>query len=151
MILTSRQAISYAEARENICYRLYKDAAGICTDPFIKVSLEEIAEDEKKHKAVLSEFDPSKLGEEGKVDLSTLMVDIDDPDPPGENAKLIELIKFAIWMEEEDNNYYRFMRDKTTDKETRRLFELLATEERAHKTRLEKMLEELEPAGTYRQ
>ncbi len=139
--------ISLAIKREEEAYEFYMKAAENAEMPSSKKLLEELGKQEIGHKqkleaalggGVCETFSCSTVEEFEGMDLSKYLVDI--PLKPGSTSQDILIV--AIKREEGAYNFYKALSELTAVAEHRVVFETLASEEKAHKERLESIYDE---------
>lgn len=145
---TFENLVSLAIKREEEAYDFYMKAAG---DSELKSSaklLKDLASQEVIHKEKLEEalkdgvcetFTCSTVAEVEKLDLDRYLVDI--PLSPSSGPQDVLIV--AIKREAAANSFYKALSELTSNATHRSVFETLAKEEEAHKTRLQNMYDDV--------
>jgi len=143
--LTIHDALEMAIKREIAAYTLYANLSERVTSPGTKHMLNELAEQEKGHRALLEGViegkSPRQLGENissASSGIADFMIDTklkDDATPQ-------EVMTYAIKAEVKAFNFYTALSNDLSDSSLKELFTKLASEERGHKIKLEDEYEE---------
>jgi len=124
------------EADAATAYRIAADRA----TPGVKKFLEELAEEEERHRDRLEKFDVKKIGrmklkETKGIGISERIDDI----PFGPELTYDQILRMAIKNEEKSQKLYTSTAKLVTDSNLKKLLLILAHEESTHKARLEKI------------
>ena len=145
---TFENLVSLAIKREEEAYEFYMKAA---EDSELKSSaklLKDLASQEVIHKEKLQEalkdgvcetFTCSTVAEVEKLDLDRYLVDI----PLSSSSGPQDVLIVAIKREAAANSFYKALSELTSNATHRSVFETLAKEEEAHKTRLQNMYDDV--------
>ncbi len=134
------EIVNYAIEKENEAASFYAEAAGQESFAAIKKSLEEMAEEEKKHAALLENLGKNKeIVEKYKLkwipDLkrSDYMVELKYE----AGMPYVEILRLAMKREENALKMYNDLLGKTDNDEHIKVFKILCQEEAKHKNYLE--------------
>jgi rubrerythrin len=135
--------LEFAMEKEDASYRLYKSAAKASHSSSAKKLFEEMAEQEAAHKRFIQQLDRKKIAEFkiGNVPdlmISDYLVDV----PYREDMTFQEILVYAMKCEEKAYRLYAEAEMMAEDPESKKLFRMLASEEKKHKFRLESMYED---------
>ena len=139
--------ISIAVTREEEAYEFYMEASKQAELKSSAKLLEELAQQEVGHKKkllaaldseVCSTFTCKNVEEFEEMDLSKYLLEI----PLDASSGPQDILIVAIKREEAANNFYKALSELTTSGTHRTVFETLASEEKIHKERLERMYDE---------
>lgn len=135
--------LEFALEKEDASYRLYKSAAKTSLNLSAKKLFEEMAEQEAVHKRFIQQLDREKivryaLKNVPDLKISEYLVDI----PYREDMTFQEILQFAMKSEEKAYRLYAEAESMTDDPELKKLFLMLANEEKKHKFRLESMYDD---------
>lgn len=130
--------VSFAIEKEEKAMEFYQKCADRAKNPGIKKFFQEMAEEEQRHRDMLRELDPHKLGDIilKKVEdlhISDYLVDIKFK----EDISYQEALTLAMKREEKAHDFYTSWQNKCVHEKTAKVFELLAQEEMKHKRRIE--------------
>jgi rubrerythrin len=132
--------VKNAIREEEYSYRLYMSASEKTGVASLKAVLIKLAGQEKVHKERLKNFSVKGMTlEEAKLDLSEETV----LTPLNELGDIATLLKFAINLEAGAQKKYGSMAKSVDDKDARKLFALLAEQEKQHENVLKDAVEEL--------
>jgi rubrerythrin len=140
--ITLKEIIDYAKINEDNARKFYLKASGHAKGDNVKGLLKSMADDEVKHIERLDEID--KMIDEGKplpaphgitkpLGYAEFVGDI----KLGDDADYQEVLKFAMAKEKEAMESYARYAKLTDVADAKKLFELLAEEEREHLSELE--------------
>jgi rubrerythrin len=140
---TFEEIIRFAIDKEKDAQTFYLSAASLSRYPGIPALFLELAEEEKKHEALLEEFkDPSKLPERSKpvpdLKISDYLVNLTFH----KELKYQEVMILAMKNEEKSLKFYRAWEASVQDQGHKKLFAYLGDEEAKHKYRLESIYDE---------
>jgi len=135
--------LEFAMEKEDASYRLYKSAATASHSSSAKKLFEEMAEQEAAHKRFIQQLDKKKIaefkiGNVPDLKISDYLVDV----PYREDMTFQEILVYAMKCEEKAYRLYAEAETLTDDPELKKLFRMLASEEKKHKYRLESMYED---------
>lgn len=142
--MSSREILARAVGKEQEACLFYKLYAGQVEDYGSKVLLEELAEEELRHKETLENFDEKKV--EGSRSEKIEDVRISDFLTGGlinREAKIRDVLIYAIKEEEAAHRFYSSWIGYLEDETISGILERLAREELKHKVKLERIYEEL--------
>ena len=130
--------LSFAIEKEQEAAEFYVWASGLSYRPNLRTMFLEMAEEERKHEAMLKGMEPRNLG--GRpvepvrdLKISDYLVEVEfSPDMSYQDALIL-----AMKREEKAHQLYSDMGTRTGDPEIKKLFAMLAQEEAKHKLRLE--------------
>ncbi len=134
--------IGFAIQREEEAIKAYGELMEMSQAPGLKKLLSELQEEERKHRELLQELTEKKLESlkaEKIIDLK--ISDYTLEEPAGKDMNFQDLLIFAAQKEQKAVELYSSLRDKTRDKDIRKLFDFLVMQEKSHKLRLEKEYE----------
>ena len=132
------EILSFAIEKEREAAEFYVWASGLSYRPNLSTMFLEMAEEERKHEAILKGIESRHLGAypiEPVRDLkiSDYLVEVEfSPDMSTQDALIL-----AMKREEKAHQLYMDMEARTDDPELKKLFAMLAQEEAKHKLRLE--------------
>jgi len=130
--------LSFAIEKEQEAAEFYVWASGLSYRPNLHTMFLEMAEEERKHEAMLKEIEPKKVGvypieQVRDLKISDYLVEAEfSPDMSYQDALIL-----AMKREEKAHQLYSDMGARTDDPELKKLFAMLAQEEAKHKLRLE--------------
>lgn len=135
--------LEFALEKEDASYRLYKSAAIASLSPSAKKLFEEMAEQEAAHKRFIQQLDKEKIAEYKTpsipdMKISDFLVDV----PYRDDMSFQEILVYAMKCEEKACKLYADAENMTDDEELKKVFRMLASEEKKHKFRLESMYED---------
>jgi rubrerythrin len=141
--MTWEEILNRAIAKEEEAYSNYHAMAKRASNPGTQTMFNELAEEEGRHKAILTNW---KSGKFPGCSLSSLA----DLGGMGEGRDMKfdhdltpeEAVRLAIQEEERAFAFYSSLAKGLEETETRCVAERLAAEERGHRTKLERLLEE---------
>jgi len=141
--MTWEEILNRAMAKEEEAYSSYRALANRVANPGTQTLFNELAEEEGRHKGILTRW---KTGEFPGCPASSL-ADLGEMGKSGDikfdrDLTPEEAVRLAIQEEERAAAFYSALAGSLEDPGARCLAERLATEERAHRTKLESMLEE---------
>lgn len=135
---TFHEAINFAIKREEDAIRGYGNMIEVAKTPGISKLLQELQDEERKHKKLLQELT------EGKVESfrPTQVIDLKISDYLEEDTLDAEmdfqtLLIFAAKKEQSAVKLYSDLAEKAESEELRKLFEFLVEQEKSHKLKLE--------------
>jgi rubrerythrin len=135
--------LEFALEKEDASYRLYKSAAKTSLNPAAKKLFEEMAEEEAAHKRFIRQLDREKIAQyqyrpAPDLRISEYLVDI----PYRGDMTYQEILVYAMKGEEKAYRLYSEAETMTDDPELKKLFIMLANEEKKHKYRLESLYDD---------
>jgi rubrerythrin len=135
--------VSFAIEKEEKAMQFYQKCADRATNPGIKKFFQEMVEEERRHRELLLNLDPSSLGsiklpEVEDLRISDYLVDVQFHD----DLTYQEALILSMKKEEKAHAFYVGWKDKCMHEKTAKLFEMLATEEMKHKRKIENVYDE---------
>jgi rubrerythrin len=135
--------LEFALEKEDASYRLYKSAARMSTNPSARKLFEEMAEQEAAHKRFIQQLDKAKIASYKNktvpdLKISEYLVDI----PYREDMTYQEILVYSMKSEEKSCRLYTEAETMTDDPELKKLFLMLANEEKKHKFYLESIYDD---------
>lgn len=135
--------VRFAIEKEEKAMDYYQKCSERAGNPGIREFFREMAAEEQRHRDMLRDLNPSKLGEiklERVEDLhiSEYLIDVSFK----ENITYQEALMLAMKKEEKASAFYASWKDKCMHEKTAKLFEMLAMEEMKHKRRIETMYDD---------
>ena len=130
--------LSFAIEKEQEAVEFYVWASGLSYRPNLSTMFLEMAEEERKHEAMLKEMESRNFGghpveQVRDLKISDYLVEVEfSPDMSYQDALIL-----AMKREEKAQQLYSDMGTRTGDPEIKKLFAMLAQEEAKHKLRLE--------------
>lgn len=140
---TIEDILEFALEKEDAAYRLYKSAAKMSANAPAKKLFEEMAEQEAAHKRFIQQLDKEKIARYTfksipDLKISEYLVDI----PYREDMTYQEILVYSMKSEERSCRLYSEAETLTDDPELKKLFLMLANEERKHKLYLESIYDD---------
>lgn len=138
-----KDVVDFAIKREENARDYYQQCRDKAENKGIKEFFQELAEEEEKHRTLLTELDMSESAsfapaQVENLKLSDFMVNADfTPDISYQDA-----LTLAMKKEEKAHAFYAAWKDKCTGSKAAELFEFLAGEEMKHKRKLEDIYDE---------
>ena len=133
-----RSILGLAVAKEQAAYELYAAAAEQSADPAARELLVDIAQQELRHRELLSGLDPHGLtGIEALDEADPCLAAFGRDEPIEPSARMLELLAYAVRREREARDFYDRMARAADDEEHSGLFMKLARMEEGHRNRLE--------------
>ncbi len=134
------EILETAMLKEVASAAMYRQGTMVASEPAVTTLLEELADEEGRHLAVLKNLDPANIKETPA--LKTRIADLrlsDHLKAPSElpGAELTETLLFAIKRESESVAFYTGLMGLFTDEDAKNLCQALAWQELAHKAKLE--------------
>ena len=135
-----KQIISFAIQREAEAVEMYSKMANEAQQPGAAVFLGEMADEEKEHERLLTEFidtrDTSQLKFQVVPDLkiAEYLKDVE----PADDLSYQDTLVMAMKKEEGARDMYAMLADTNLDPEVQKLFTFLSQQEAKHKLKLEK-------------
>ncbi len=141
--MTWEEILNRAIAKEEEAYSNYHAMAKRASNPGTQTMFNELAEEEGRHKAILTKW---KTGKFPGCPLSSL-ADLGGTSEGGDmkfdrDLTPEEAVRLAIREEERAFAFYSSLAKGLEETESRCVAERLAAEERGHRTKLERLLEE---------
>ncbi len=135
--------LEFALEKEDASYRFYKSASKASVNPSAKKFFEEMAEEEAAHKRFIQQLDRNKIArykfrQVPDLKISEYLVDIQFR----EDMSYQEILVYSMKSEEKAYRLYAEAETMTDDPELKKLFLMLANEEKKHKFRLESLYDD---------
>jgi len=141
---TPRQLLNRAIGKEQEASTLYEIYADKVDDPQSKKLLQELAKEELGHKLALEKIDPESPGTFTTTEISGgEFGEFFDRPQISKDATMQEVLRFAIAEEADAFTFYSSLTKYTRDDSFIDLLNRLASEEKKHKQRLERMYDEM--------
>jgi rubrerythrin len=144
MYKSFEEAIAFAISRESEEATFYEAFATRSGKLATKSMFQELAAEEKKHKALLEGLTPEQLksfkpsaGED--LDLSSIVKDAQF----SSDMEYPEALRMAMKREEESIRLYSFLAEQTTKIDVKKLFDFLVGQEKQHKHKIESEYDEV--------
>lgn len=135
--------IRFAIDKEEKAMEFYQKCADRAKNPGIKKFFEEMVEEEKRHRELLLDLDPGKLGDIKLQQVEDLRISDYLIDTPfRDDLTYQEALTLAMKKEEKAHAFYSSWQNKCMHEKTARLFEMLANEEMKHKRKIETIYDE---------
>ncbi|MBP1751723.1 MAG: ferritin [Geobacteraceae bacterium] len=140
---TIEDILEFALEKEDASYRLYKSAAKASINLSAKKLFEEMAQQEANHKRFIQQLDREKIEryksrQAPDLKISEYLVDI----PYREDMTYQEILVYSMKSEEKACRLYAEAETMTDDPELKKLFRMLANEEKKHKFYLESLYDD---------
>lgn len=140
---TIEDILEFALEKEDASYRLYKSAAKTSINLSAKKLFEEMAQQEANHKRFIQQLDREKIEryksrQTPDLKISEYLVDI----PYREDMTYQEILVYSMKSEEKACRLYAEAETMTDDPELKKLFRMLANEEKKHKFYLESLYDD---------
>ena len=135
-----RDVVDFAIDREEKARDFYNQCAEKAKQPGIKQFFLDMAQEEERHKQLLTDLDPQALESfephpPEDLKLSDFMVDVKfTPDITYQEA-----LTMAMKKEEKAHAFYQAWKNKCTNEQTANVFSMLADEELKHKRKIEEI------------
>jgi len=135
--------INFAIEKEEKAMDFYQKCAERAKNQGIKKFFQEMVEEEKRHRDLLKDLNPSELGglkleKVENLKISDYLIDIQFRD----DLTYQEALTLSMKKEEKAHAFYMGWKDKCMHEKTARLFEMLAIEELKHKRKIETVYDE---------
>jgi len=135
--------VSFAIDKEEKAMEFYRKCSERAKNPGIKQFFQELVEEEQRHRDMLRDLDPQRLGDiklekVENLHLSDYLVDIQFKN----DLTYQEALTLAMKKEEKAHAFYASWQNKCIHEKTAKIFELLAQEEMKHKRRIETVYDE---------
>lgn len=135
--------INFAIEKEEKAMDFYQKCAERAKNQGIKKFFQDMVEEEKRHRDLLKDLNPSALGDiklekVENLKISDYLIDIQFRD----DLTYQEALTLSMKKEEKAHAFYMGWKDKCMHEKTARLFEMLATEELKHKRKIETVYDE---------
>ncbi|RJP21710.1 MAG: hypothetical protein C4520_09300 [Candidatus Abyssobacteria bacterium SURF_5] len=141
---TPRQLINRAIGKEveaNMMYEIYAEKV---EDEQGKSLLKELAREELAHKHTLEKINPEKPGAFKSQSLPTgEFIEFADRPQITKQSTMQEVLRYAIGEEMEALSFYTSLSEYAGNEEVRGLLNRIASEEKKHKDKLERMYDEM--------
>lgn len=139
------EILKFAIDGEKQAVEFYTSLAKQATRASLKEVFENFAKEEKKHVALLSDMagnkekiDSYEFKEVADLKISDYMVEIEYK----EGMPMPEILKIAMKREEKATKLYTMLSEQSDDKTGKKVFSILAQEEKKHKLTLETMYDD---------
>jgi rubrerythrin len=135
-----RDVVAFAIDREKKAEEFYTQCAHKATQPGIKQFFQDMAQEEQRHKQLLTDLDPQSLEDfephpPEDLKISDFLVDVQfTPDITYQEA-----LTMAMKKEEKAHAFYQAWEKKCTNEKTSKVFSMLAEEELKHKRKVEEI------------
>ena len=141
---TPSQILNRAIGKEEQARMMYEIYADKIEDKQAQALLREMAQEELGHKLALEKVDPEKPGTFSTPEISRAELSefFDKPDI-SKDATMQEVIQYAIGEEQDAFAFYKSLTEYATDETLVNLLNRLATEEKRHKDKLERMYDDM--------
>ena len=135
--------INFAIEKEEKAMDFYQKCAERAKNQGIKKFFQEMVEEEKRHRDLLKDLNPSSLGglkleKVENLKISDYLIDIQFRD----DLTYQEALTLSMKKEEKAHAFYMGWKDKCMHEKTAQLFEMLAIEELKHKRKIETVYDE---------
>ncbi len=141
---TPRQILNRAIGKEAEAKMMYEIYAEKVEDPRSKQLLKELALEEMGHKLALEKVDPEHPGTFKSPNISSSKFsDFSERPQITKQSTMQEVLQYAIAEEQDAFNYYTSLVDYASDKKLLNLLRKLASEEKKHKQKLERMYDDM--------
>jgi rubrerythrin len=135
--------INFAIEKEEKAMDFYQKCAERAKNQGIKKFFQDMMEEEKRHRDLLKDLNPSALGDiklekVENLKISDYLIDIKFRD----DLTYQEALTLSMKKEEKAHAFYLGWKDKCMHEKTARLFEMLAIEELKHKRKIETVYDE---------
>jgi rubrerythrin len=135
--------INFAIEKEEKAMDFYQKCAERAKNQGIKKFFQEMVEEEKRHRDLLKDLNPSALGglkleKVENLKISDYLIDIQFRD----DLTYQEALTLSMKKEEKAHAFYMGWKDKCMHEKTAQLFEMLAIEELKHKRKIETVYDE---------
>ena len=141
---TPSQVLNRAIGKEEEARMMYEIYAGKVEDRQSKQLLQELANEELGHKRALEKIDPAHPGTFTTQEIpSTAFGESLDRPQISKEATMQEVLKYAIAEEIDAFGFYESLTKYTEDQSFRNLLNRLASEEKQHKQKLERMYDDM--------
>lgn len=135
--------IDVAIKKEEYSYELYKKHANLVENAGAKVMLNELADEELKHKAVLADLKNKSFSLKGETQVADLKLDEFFEDAVIDaSATLQDVLIFAIKQEKVAQSSYAELANNAEAEEVKNLFNGLSAQEAAHALKLEQLYDD---------
>lgn len=141
---TPKQLLNRAIGKEQEASTLYEIYAGKVEEQSAKKLLQELSKEEIGHKLALEKIDPDDPGIFSATEISSgEFGEFFDRPQISEDATMQDVVRFAIAEEADAFNFYNSMSRYTKDENFINLLNRLASEEKKHKQKLERMYDDM--------
>ena len=140
---TIEDILEFALEKEDASFRLYKSAAKMSASPSARKLFDEMAKQEEEHIRFIKQLNKEKIAlyklkEVPDLKISEYLIDI----PYREDMTYQEILVYSMKGEEKSCRLYNEAEAMTDDPELKKLFLMLANEEKRHKYILESIYDE---------
>jgi rubrerythrin len=140
---TIEDILEFALEKEDASFRLYKSAAKMSVNPSARKLFEEMAKQEEEHIRFIKQLNKEKIAvyklkKVPDLKISEYLIDI----PYREDMTYQEILVYSMKGEEKSCRLYAEAETMTDDPELKKLFLMLASEEKKHKYILESIYDE---------
>jgi len=141
--MTLKEIIDYAITKERLANRMYVLAAEEAKSPSSRQLFKEFADVEARHEHALKELDVSRVPQVSPEKIQDLRIAefLEDVEI-GPDADYQTILIYAMKREQKARDFYEAMADACGNEEARKLFKMLATQEQAHKKRIESIYDD---------
>jgi rubrerythrin len=135
--------VNFAIQKEEKAMEFYQKCVEHAKNQGIKTFFQEMVDEEKRHRDLLQDLNPSalddiKLEKVEDLRISDYLIDIQFED----DLTYQEALTLAMKKEEKAHAFYSGWKDKCMHEKTAKLFEMLAIEELKHKRKIETVYDE---------
>ena len=141
--MNEKEALVFAIGREEAAHNIYLHASEQITNPGASRKLKALADEELKHKELLTAWLVSTEGESSLPEKPPSKI------PEVTAANVLEVIKIAIKAETDAEEFYTVLAERSTDPRASEMFERIAGEEAKHREHLEHEYEMLKDSVGY--
>ncbi|MEI8355647.1 MAG: ferritin family protein [Deltaproteobacteria bacterium] len=140
---TIEDILEFALEKEDASFRLYKSAAKMSASPSARKLFDEMAKQEEEHIRFIKQLNKEKIAlyklkKVPDLKISEYLIDI----PYREDMTYQEILVYSMKGEEKSCRLYNEAEAMTDDPELKKLFLMLANEEKRHKYILESIYDE---------
>jgi rubrerythrin len=141
---TPRQILSRAIGKEQEAEMMYEIYSEKVEDSQSKGLLKELAREELGHKEALEKIDPDSPGTFRAPEISGAeLSEFFDKPQVSKEATMLEVLRYAIAEEQDAFNFYTSLNAYTDDETFLNLLRRLASEEKKHMQKLERMYDDM--------
>jgi rubrerythrin len=137
-MITFNEVINFAIKREEDAIQGYGSMIEVAETPGISKLLQELQDEERKHKELLQELTEGKIEDYKPTQVIDLKIsDYLEEDTLEAEMDFQQLLIFAAKKEKSAVELYSKLAQETESEELRKLFEFLVEQEKSHKLKLE--------------
>lgn len=130
--------IKFALKREEEAIKAYGQLLKKANLPGLKELLQELQDEEKKHKEILENISQETLNEADIPEVEDMKIsDYVVEEPLDEDMSFQDALLFVAKKEQKAVDFYRDLGQKVNSPELKKLFDFLVSQEKTHKLRLE--------------